>query len=74
MTVPLIDERHQELRWIVQMVALICLSDEFNSLRKELESLYLKNGNEPASVLAFQDALYTLMAQEEVDFRRARAY
>lgn len=74
MTVPLVDERHQELRLIVQMVALICMSEEFSSLRKELESLYLKLGNEPASVLAFQDALYSLMAQEEMDFRRARAY
>lgn len=74
MTTPLVDDRHQELRLIVQVVSLICLSEEFTALKKELESLYLRLGNEPASVLAFQDALYSLMAQEELDFRRARAY
>jgi len=74
MALPVMDERHQELRRVVQLVSVICLSEEFLTLRKELESLYLKSGNEKALVLAFQDALYSLMAQEEVDFRRVRGF
>jgi hypothetical protein len=74
MALPVMDERHQEVRRLVQLVSVICLSEEFLTLRKELESLYLKFGNEPAPVLAFQDALYSLMAQEEVDFRRVRGF
>ena len=74
MTLPVMDERHQELKRIVSLVTLICLSEEFMALRKELESLYLKHDNESAPVLAFQDALYSLIAQEEIDFLRVKAF
>lgn len=67
MNLPIMDERHQELRRMVQLVTLICLSEEFTALKKELESLYFKDAREDASILAFQDALYSLMAQQEVD-------
>lgn len=74
MALPVMDERHQELKRMVQLVSVICFSEEFSTLRKELESLYLRAGNEKALMLAFQDALYSLLAQEEADFRLARGY
>ena len=74
MALPVMDERHQELKRMVQLVSVICFSEEFLTLRKELESLYLKAGNDKALMLAFQDALYSLLSQEEVDFRLARGY
>lgn len=74
MALPLVDERHQELRWLAQVVSLICLSEEFKTLKKELELMYRRQGSESPSTLAFQDALYTLLAQEEFDLRRARAF
>ncbi len=74
MALPVMDERHQELKRMVQLVSVICFSEEFLMLSKELESLYLKAGNEKALMLAFQDALYSLLSQEEVDFRLARGY
>jgi hypothetical protein len=74
MVLPMVDDHHKDIRQIVQKISLICLSDEFLLLKKELESLYQRSGSEHASVLAFQDALYSMIAQEEIDVGRLRVY
>lgn len=63
MGLPIIDEQHQELRWMTNEVATICASEDFLSLKSELESLYRLSGVEEPARLAFQDALYALMTQ-----------
>jgi len=69
----MVDNHHKDIRQIVQKITLICLSDEFLLLKKELEFLYVRSGSEHASELAFQDALYSMIAQEEIDLDRLRA-
>lgn len=51
-------------RWLSQ-IALICLSEEFQELRKELESIYRQHDVENVKLVAFQDALYAFLAEEE---------
>ena len=63
MMVPLNQYGEEELKQILHKIARICLSDEFNDLRRELESLYRQDQNENAFVNAFQDALYTLLVR-----------
>ncbi|MDH7576710.1 MAG: hypothetical protein QHH75_02585 [Bacillota bacterium] len=70
MRLPVIDEYHQDLRKIVQRISHICMSEEFLALKKELEIIYANCGAEHASILAFQDALYALIAQKELNFRQ----
>ncbi len=70
MGLPVIDEYHQDLKKIVQRISHICMSEEFLALKKELETIYTCCDAEHASILAFQDALYALIAQEELDFRQ----
>ncbi|NPV25975.1 MAG: hypothetical protein HPY81_00685 [Firmicutes bacterium] len=74
MAQPVIDDSHHELRRIVQKISYICTSDEFQALKKELETLYRRYGTEQPAISAFQDALYTLLVQEEIDLLRSRAY
>lgn len=69
MGLPVIDEHHQSLKKIVQQISQICLSEEFLALSKELERLYARSCAEHASIIAFQDALYTIFAQEEIELR-----
>ncbi len=59
------DSREEEIRKFINEVAEICLSDEFINLKHELESLYFKNGIENALLTAFQDALFSILAQRE---------
>ncbi|MTV50471.1 hypothetical protein GJ688_16105 [Heliobacillus mobilis] len=63
MGLPLIDEHHQELRTMAREVAAICASEEFLSLKAELEDLYRLSGTDEPAKLAFQDALYAMMSQ-----------
>lgn len=65
----MIDEYHQGLRKIVQQISHICMSEEFLALKKELEAIYTYCDTEHASILAFQDALYALIAQKGLDLR-----
>lgn len=72
---PVRDDDHQQLSDYSNTVASICLSETFLSLKKELERHY--RGSDPEDMtfsrLAFQDALYTLMAEEELDFGKPLA-
>lgn len=67
MGLPVLDEYHQDLNKFVQRISRICMSGEFLALKKELEGIYNKQQVEGASMLAFQDALYALIAQEEAE-------
>ncbi len=67
MGLPVIYEYHQNLKLVVQQISQICLSEEFLALTRELETLYSRNQTERASILAFQDALYALIAQKEIE-------
>lgn len=67
MGLPVIDEYHQDLNKFVRLISQICMSGEFLALKKELESIYNQQNMEGASILAFQDALYAIIAQEGVE-------
>ncbi len=67
MGLPVIDEYHQDLNKFVQRISEICMSGEFLALKKELEGIYNQYNVEEASILAFQDALYAIIAQEGVE-------
>lgn len=67
MGLPVIDDYHQKLNRFVKLVSDICMSGEFLALKKELESIYSQYNVEGASILAFQDALYAIIAQEEME-------
>jgi len=55
----------EEMKKWVNHIALICLSEEFQSLKKELECVYLRSNMDNAGLVAFQDALYAFLAQAE---------
>jgi hypothetical protein len=55
----------EDLRVILAQIAEICVSPEFQSLRHELETIYQRAEADNAGVAAFQDALYTLLIQNE---------
>lgn len=66
MGVPKIDLPEEEIKRWLNHIALICLSEDFQSLKKELEKIYLQaSTEEDAQIAAFQDALYAFLAQEE---------
>jgi len=69
----MLDDRHQQLSVHVQLITHICLSEEFGRLRRELEKAYLRCGTDRAMFMAFQDALYTMIAQEDPEFLLAPA-
>ncbi|MGQ9513074.1 hypothetical protein [Thermodesulfitimonas sp.] len=55
--------------WLDQ-IAVICLSEEFQRLRAELESFYESSDPAGASVKAFADALYTFLSESEENIAR----
>ncbi|HBV98846.1 MAG: hypothetical protein JL50_12000 [Peptococcaceae bacterium BICA1-7] len=65
MGVPKLDSPEEEIKRWVNHIALICLSEEFQTLKKELETIYSKSNIEDFRTMAFQDALYAFLAQEE---------
>lgn len=65
MVIPKIDPRDEEFKQIVQQITVICLSEEFANLRLELETIYAKSEPDNALQAAFQDALYSILAQED---------
>lgn len=74
MGLPVIHEYHHDLIRVVQQIAQICLSEEFIALKKELEELYAGTPQtERACTTAFQDALYTMIAQEEIEMHNTSA-
>ncbi len=61
-----IDLPEEEIKKWLNHIALICLSEDFQNLKKELEKIYLQaDTEEDAQIAAFQDALYAFLAQEE---------
>lgn len=65
MGVPKFDSPEEEIKKWLSHIALICLSEDFQKLKKELENIYLQSNVENVQVVAFQDALYAFLAQEE---------
>lgn len=65
MVVPRFNSPEEEIKKWLNHIALICLSEEFQNLKKELEQIYLTSNVENSSLEAFQDALYAFLAQEE---------
>ena len=68
MGVSKIDLPEAEIKKWLKHIALICLSEDFQNLKKELEKIYQQSDiEEDAQIAAFQDALYAFLAQEEDD-------
>lgn len=65
MGVPKFDSPEEEIKKWLNHIALICLSEEFQSLKKELETIYLQSNMEDVRLTAFQDALYAFLTQGE---------
>jgi len=65
MEVPRDSSSEEEIKKWARSVALICLSKEFQELKNELENIYQHAKIEDPVITAFQDALYTFLAQEE---------
>ncbi len=65
MVIAVSDSREEEMKKVVDQVAEVCLSKEFNDLRKELENIYLKDEIDNALLTAFQDALYSILTERE---------
>lgn len=55
--------KEDELKMFIQQISAICISEEFQVLRKELEAMYVRCKVENATIIAFQDALYSLLVQ-----------
>lgn len=65
MGVPRLDSPDEEIKKWLNHIALICLSEEFQELKKELEQIYRQSEVENYTLAAFVDALYAFVAQEE---------
>ncbi|HZW82184.1 MAG TPA: hypothetical protein VFF14_02025 [Candidatus Deferrimicrobium sp.] len=72
MGTPVVDSQHSAMESLATRITHLYFSSEFNGLRDELEKIYRRTGNPKAAKQAFQDALYTLMVQEEVDLYKAK--
>lgn len=62
---PKFESPEEEIKKLLSHIALICLSDEFQSLKLELETIYNQSNIENVRLTAFQDALYAFLAQED---------
>lgn len=65
MGVPRFDSPEEDFKKWLNHIAMICLSGEFQALKKELETIYLQSNVDNARLTAFQDALYAFLIQEE---------
>lgn len=61
------DAPEEEIRQWLNSIAVIVLSDEFQALKKELETVYCRSKMDNARIMAFQDALYAFLAEREVE-------
>ncbi|MEG6615714.1 hypothetical protein V6C27_04640 [Peptococcaceae bacterium 1198_IL3148] len=68
MGVPKCDSPDEEIKLWLNHIALICLSDEFQSLKRELETQYVKSNMDNVRLVAFQDALFAFLAQNDEEF------
>lgn len=55
----------EDVKTIANHVSDICLSKDFQGLKQELEALYRQSGVDNPGFIAFHDALYTMLTQEE---------
>lgn len=66
---PKYDVSEDEIKKWLDQIAVICLSDDFQRLKDELEALYRASGvgesAEEARMCAFSDALYAFLAEKE---------
>lgn len=65
MGVPKFDSNEEEIKKWLNHIALICLSEEFQTLKTELETIYFQSNVVNFRLTAFQDALYAFLAQED---------
>ncbi|NLJ75678.1 MAG: hypothetical protein GX325_00240 [Peptococcaceae bacterium] len=63
MGIPKHDFPDEEIKKWINHISLICLSEEFQSLKKELETIYLQANMKNVQLVAFQDALYAFLNQ-----------
>lgn len=70
MGIPRFDSPDEEIKKWLNHIALICLSEDFQELKKELEKIYVQSQMEDAQLVAFKDALYAFLAQEEDEMAR----
>lgn len=72
---PVRDDEHQERFNYSNYIANICLSESFVALKRELESLYGNSGEDDAnsSRFAFQDALYAVISEQDLEFKKPQA-
>ncbi len=65
MGIPKFDLPEEEIKKWLNQIAFICLSEEFQSLKKELETIYVESNVENVRLTAFQDALYAFLNQDD---------
>lgn len=67
---PVRDAEHQKRCDYTKHIANICMSEGFIALKKELEKLYDYSEGEEFNLplLAFQDALYAIISEEDPEF------
>ncbi|MDD4334486.1 MAG: hypothetical protein PHY77_02655 [Desulfotomaculaceae bacterium] len=65
MGIPKFDFADEEIKKWLNHIALICLSEEFQSLKRELETIYLQANVDNVQLAAFEDALYAFLNQDE---------
>ena len=65
MVVHKFDSPEEDIKKWLNHIALICLSEDFQKLKKELEVIYSRANVKDFRITAFQDALYAFLAQEE---------
>ncbi|MDK2823065.1 MAG: hypothetical protein PWQ67_1713 [Clostridia bacterium] len=68
-----IDENHGFYKDLAEKITNIVYTKEFSSLQFELELLYNKQDFDRPQMQAFQDALYSFLAQDE-GLKPAKAY
>ena len=70
MGVPRFDSPDEEIKKWLNHIALICLSEDFQNLKKELERIYAQSQMKDPQLMAFKDALYAFLTQEEDETTR----
>ena len=55
----------EDFKAMLTRISEICVSPEFQNLRRELEAIYQRAETDNAGVTAFQDALYDFLIQND---------
>lgn len=63
-----LDLSEEELRKVLNRIAVICLSEEFQRLKQELEDIYRSSNVDNAPLAALSDALYAFLAEQEDEY------